>query len=98
MSKISLTILNRQYAYDVPEKDIPTLQAAAELINARAKEVSGDTRLMTAERIAITAALQVAYDSLRGNIGNIPADPATVTRLATLRMKVDELLEPALDA
>ena len=96
MSKLTLTILNRQYAYDVAPADEQTLRAAAELINARAKEIRGDSRLLTTERIAVSAALQIAFDSLRGNIGNIPADPATLTRVATLRMKIDEALDPAL--
>ena len=68
-------------------EDEQTLRAAAELINARAKEIRGDSRLLTTERIAVSAALQIAFDSLRGNIGNIPADPATLTRVATLRTK-----------
>ena len=65
-------------------------------VEARAKEIRGDSRLLTTERIAVSAALQIAFDSLRGNIGNIPADPATLTRVATLRMKIDEALDPAL--
>ncbi len=98
MSKVTLTVLNRQYAFDVPPEDAQTLQAAAELLNTRAKEITGDTRFLTNERIAITAALQIAFDSLRGKIGSVPVDPATITRLATIRMKIDETLDPALEA
>lgn len=98
MSKVTLTVLNRQYAFDVSPEDAQTLQAAAELLNTRAKEITGDTRFLTTERIAVTAALQIAFDSLRGKIGSVPVDPATITRLATIRMKIDETLDPALDA
>ncbi len=98
MSKVTLTILNRPYSYDVSEEDALTLKAAADLLNARAKEITGDTRLLTAERIAVTAALQIAFDSLRGKIGDVPVDPATLTRVATLRMKIDDALDPALEA
>lgn len=98
-TKVTLTLLSRSYTFDVSdENDAQTLKAAADLINARAKEIGGDARLLTTERIAVTAALQVAFDSLRGNIGKLSVDPAALTRVATMRMMIDETLEPALDA
>lgn len=98
MSKVTLSIINRSYTFDVPEDDVATLKSAADLINTRAEESVGTSRMMTPERLAITAALQIAYDSLKGNIGGIAVDPSTLTRIATLRMRIDEILDPALEA
>ena len=42
------------------------------------------------------SALQIAFDSMNGTIGEVPADQATINRLATLRMKCDEALDPVL--
>ena len=97
MSQITLTILSRPYTYEVSDEELPTLKAAAELINVRAAEVAGNAKSLTTERIAVSAALQIAFDALRGNLSRVPADPATITRVATLRMKIDEALHPALE-
>ena len=47
--------------------------------------------------MAVMASLQIAFDSITGRLGQVPVDEATVSRVAALRMKCDEALDPALE-
>jgi hypothetical protein len=38
--------------------------------------------------------LQVAFDAIQGKLGEIPEDEALIKRMATLRFKCDETLDP----
>jgi cell division protein ZapA (FtsZ GTPase activity inhibitor) len=93
-AKVNLTILNRLYTFSVPEEDVERLKAAADLLNVRADAVRAMDRTLTPERIAISAALQIAFDAIQGRLGDIPEDEATIKRLATLRFRCDQTLDP----
>ena len=62
------------------------------------EQVRAANRSLTPERVAVMASLQIAFDSLAGRLGQLPVDEATVSRVAALRMKCDEALEPALES
>ena len=96
MSSITLNILDREYPFDVSQEDMEPLKKAAEIINARAAEIRGANRALTTERVAVMASLQIAFDSLTGRIGEIPVDVTTISRVAAMRMKCDEALDPVL--
>lgn len=96
MTRITLTLLDREYPFDVSDNDVVALKTAAELINTRASQIRNANRALTAERIAVMASLQIAFDSVTGRLGNVPVDEVTISRVAALRMKCDEALEPAL--
>ncbi|HBZ58383.1 MAG TPA: hypothetical protein DEO49_04445 [Sutterella sp.] len=93
-AKVNLTILNRLYTFSAPEEDVQRLKTAADVLNARADEIRSADRTLTSERVAITAALQVAFDAIQGKLGEIPEDEALIKRMATLRFKCDETLDP----
>lgn len=96
MPRITLNIMDRDYPFDVSEGDVEPLKSAAELINTRASQIRSANRTLTTERVAVMASLQIAFDSLTGRLGEVPVDEATVSRVAALRMKCDEALDPAL--
>ena len=96
MPRIKLTILDREYPFEVSEEDVENLRSAAEILNTRASQVRSANRSLTPERVA--ASLQIAFDSITGRLGQVPVDEATVSRVAALRMKCDEALDPALDS
>ena len=97
MPRITLNILNREYPFDVSDADVEPLKSAAELINTRASQIRSANRTLTTERIAVMASLQIAFDSVTGRLGEVPVDAATISRVAALRMKCDEALDPALE-
>lgn len=92
MSRITLTLLKREYTFDLPETDHPTIQEAARLLNLRAEKIAAESRSFTSERIAVATAMQIAFDALRGNVGTIPADPASATRITALTEKIKRVL------
>ena len=96
MPRISLTILDREYPFDVSDEDVEPLTSAADLINNRASQIRAANRSLTVERLAVMAALQIAFDSLSGRLGEVPVDEATISRVAAMRIKCDEALDPAL--
>ena len=55
------------------------------------------TVLLPLNGVAVMASLQIAFDSITGRLGQVPVDEATVSRVAALRMKCDEALDPALE-
>ena len=63
MPRMTLKILGRDYLFNVSEDDSATLQAAADLINSRAQRLHTADTTLTAERLAVTAALEIAFDS-----------------------------------
>ncbi|MDO4937917.1 MAG: cell division protein ZapA [Sutterellaceae bacterium] len=97
MPRITLNILDREYPFDVSEADIEPLKSAAELINTRASQIRSANRALTTERIAVMASLQIAFDSVTGRLGEVPVDEVTISRVAALRMKCDEALDPVLE-
>lgn len=96
MPRISLTILDREYPFDVSDEDVEPLTSAADLINNRASQIRATNRSLTLERLAVMAALQIAFDSLSGRLGEVPVDEVTISRVAAMRIKCDEALDPAL--
>ena len=97
MPRLTLTIMDREYPFDVSEEDVKPLKEAAELINTRAAQVHNANRSLTVERVAVMASLQIALDSISGRLGQVPVDATTSSRVAALRMQCDEALTPALE-
>ena len=97
MPRIKLTILDREYPFEVSDEDVENLRSAAEILNTRASQVRSANRSLTPERVAVMTSLQIAFDSITGRLGQVPVDEATVSRVAALRMKCDEALDPAIE-
>ncbi len=98
MPRITLNILGRDYPFDVADEEVDNLKAAADILNSRASEIRSHNRALTPERLAVMASLQIAYDSLIGNLVPVAVDEKTISRLAAMRMRCDEALNPALNA
>ena len=93
MPMVKLNILNRSYAFSVSEADESRLRSAGELIDLRAREIHESDRSLTLERIAVTAALQIAFDAMSGTLGETPEDRANMKRVEQLRRRCDEALD-----
>lgn len=93
MPRITLTLLDREYPFDVSDEDEQPLTKAAELVNTRASQIRSSNRALTTERLAVMAALQVAFDSLTGRLGEVPVDPAIVARISAMCQMCDGALD-----
>lgn len=92
MHRLSLKILGRDYLFNVSEEDTATLQNAANIINARAARLHATDTTMTAERLAVTAALGIAFDSLNGRLGVNAEDAVCAERMSDLQKKCSDAL------
>ena len=93
MPRMTLKILGRDYLFNVSEDDSATLQAAADLINSRAQRLHTADTPLTAERLAVTAALEIAFDSISGRLGENPEDAACAERMLGLRSRCEAALK-----
>ena len=93
MPRMTLKILGRDYLFNVSEDDSATLQAAADLINSRAQRLHTADTTLTAERLAVTAALGIAFDSISGRLGENPEDAACAERMLGLRSRCEAALK-----
>lgn len=92
MPRMTLKILGRDYLFNVSENDSATLQAAADLINSRAARLHAADTTMTAERLAVTAALEIAFDSISGHLGESPENAVCSDKMSELSRKCAEAL------
>jgi cell division protein ZapA len=62
--QVEITLLGREYRVSCPPGQEGKLLEAAMLLDARMREVQEGGKLLGAEKIAITAALNIAHDFL----------------------------------
>ncbi len=65
--QVEITLLGREYRVSCPAGQEGKLLEAAMLLDARMREVQEAGKLLGAEKIAITAALNIAHDYLFAN-------------------------------
>lgn len=67
---ISVELLGKEYRVACPPENRQDLERAAQLLNARMQEIKGQGKLYGSERVAIMAALNLAYDLLEATCGS----------------------------
>ncbi len=65
MSAVNLTILDREYAVACSPEERDGLVQAAAYLDGKMREVRGSAKLVGLERIAVMAALNIAFESLQ---------------------------------
>lgn len=98
MIHTTIEILDKTYPIRCPESDVPLLQQAAVLLNEKMVEVKESGKVINIERIAIIAALNIAYELL-----NIQEQKHTQVdqinqRLVQLQDKLDTAINKALQS
>lgn len=59
---VSVRILDREYTVGVDASERESLQAAAQLLDARMRDIRGSNRMAAIDRIAVLAALNLAHE------------------------------------
>ena len=97
---LDIKIQGRDYRVACAPAESDSLQAAAELLNARMAEIAGATKA-TGERLAVMAALNLAHElnQARQGSGGAPSensiDAADALRtIKTIEARLDEALVP----
>jgi len=59
---VEVRILDRDYTVGVPSGERDSLMAAARLLDSRMRELRGNNRMVSLDRIAVLAALNLAHE------------------------------------
>ena len=85
---LSIFILDKEYRVACPPGEEESLQAAANELNRKLKEIKAKGAVIGTERIAIMAALNICHEMLTGRA--VQADYAELNgRLESLSDKID---------
>lgn len=66
----SVELLGKEYLVACPPENRQDLERAAQLLNSRMQEIKDQGKLYGSERVAIMAALNLAYDYLNATCGS----------------------------
>ncbi|NVJ59130.1 MAG: cell division protein ZapA [Gammaproteobacteria bacterium] len=88
---ITLRILEREYQFASPVDEKDKLMEAARLLDGRMREIRDSGRVVGTERIAVMAALNLAFDLLHGDEANGKASVDS-SRLSQLKYRIEEVL------
>ncbi len=88
---VTLRILEREYQFSSPKEQQDQLREAARLLDGRMREIRDSGRVVGTERIAVMAALNLAFELLHG--GDEDGKSAVDTsRLSQLKYRIEEVL------
>lgn len=96
MKQLEVRILDRAFKVQVPPSEAERLQEAARLVDAKMREIQGAGRgSMGLDRIAVNAALQLAYEFLGQGATVRPDGTQYVAAVRSLIDQVDMALDRA---
>jgi len=96
---LTISLLGREFRVACPEGEERQLQAAADYLNRKLKEVRDTGKVVGNERIAIMAALNIAHESMSNRANGTPAgSPLDTTAIRRRIVSLQETLEAALAA
>ena len=81
MDQLEVKILERVFKLQVPEAEKPRLMEAVRLVDAKMREIRDAGKASGLDRIAVNAALQLAYEFLGQD--NVPSVPPQVSSKIT---------------
>ena len=81
MDQLEVKILERVFKLQVPEAEKPRLMEAVRLVDAKMREIRDAGKASGLDRIAVNAALQLAYEILGQD--NAPSVPPQVSSKIT---------------
>ncbi|WP_164503497.1 cell division protein ZapA [Pleionea sediminis] len=88
---VTLRILEREYQFSAEEEQRNQLMDAARFLDGRMKEIRDSGRVVGTERIAVMAALNLAFELLHGD-DNSGKSSVDTNRLTQLKYRIEEVL------
>lgn len=90
---VNVRILDREYTIGVEPGERDGLMAAANLLDARMREIRGNNRMAAVDRVAVLAALNLAHELLQLRQEAERRDQALARTLGELNRKLDGLFD-----
>lgn len=90
---VNVRLLDREYLVACAPEERAGLQAAAQLLDARMREIRGDNRMAGIDRIAVLAALNLAHELLQSRNTGGEREREVARTLAELNRRLEGLLD-----
>lgn len=95
---LNVRILDKDYQVNSPANAQQALLNSAHLLDERMRDIRSSGRVIGTERIAVMAALNIAYELLQVRGGTDQGDMLTQERVRDIRERIDATLERAAEA
>ncbi len=94
---VAVHVLDREYTVGVEPGERDSLMAAAKLLDGKMREIRGNNRMAALDRVAVLAALNLAYAlAQRPAVATVACAPGTATGHSTdvgaLIQRIDQAL------
>ena len=90
---VNVKILDREFTVGVEADERDSLMAAAQLLDARMREIRGNNRMAAMDRVAVLTALNLAHELLQLKQAAEQRDVAIHRSLGELNRKLDGLFD-----
>jgi cell division protein ZapA len=90
---ITIKVLDRDYTVGCPADQAPSLQAAAKLLDKQMRDIQGDNKTVSLDRIAVLAALNIAHDLQIMKSSREKSDAVIGKNLGDMNRKLDDLFD-----
>ncbi len=94
---ISVTILDREYQFMCAPEERAALREAAELLDARMRDIKAQGNLLALERIAVMAALNMSDEIIKLRQEGVTRSETVDQRIRMLADRLDDALAEAID-
>jgi len=94
--QISIKILDKEYRIACPPPQQEDLRTSAQLLDQRMREIHKHGRVIGTDRIAVMAALNIAYDFIQLQRARPTLDEDSVQRLQQLQVQITTALSDEL--
>jgi cell division protein ZapA len=91
-SRVTIKILEKEYQVGCPPDERAALLDAAELLNARMREIRDAGRVVGLERIAVLAALNIANELIRSRDRGEGLETKAKAKVRAMRERVESAL------
>jgi len=89
---VTVYILGNEYHVSSPADQVEKLESAAKELDKRMREIKSGGRIVGMDRIAVMAALNLAFELLHGEPGNTEIDEKISKRIKNLTEEIDSTL------
>ncbi len=90
--QVTVSILDREYKLSCSDDERQALIESARLIDGKMREIRNGARMLSAERVAVLAALNLAHELQKAQRHRSAEDQVTEERLTRIRERLDRAL------
>ena len=90
---ITIKVLDRDYTVGCPAEQEQSLQEAAKLLDKQMRDIQGNNKTVSLDRVAVLAALNIAHDLQLLKSSREKSDALVGKSLGDMNRKLDDLFD-----